>query len=209
MYRWFPIRRSNSPSVPFRRHLNRWRRYRQSRYRKNRYRKNRFRENSRQDHRAVRHRQDRAETTALTIVSRVTVLRATDPRVSVLRGIEETVPALIRMQTGATDLRVIVLRVTDLRATDREALTTDLQDPALREDSQTVVSVIMQPEADVALTEAAVTDATVRTDVMAETVEMEEAVSSETETTNPPRILAEMLLPLRIWRRRAVRTRDV
>ena len=195
MYRWFLIRRSSSRSVPFRRHLNRWRRYRQ----------NRYRENSRPGRRTVRHRQDPEETIALTIVSRVTVLRETDPRVSALRETEETVPVLVRMQTGATDLRVIVPRETDLRETDREALTTDLQDPALKEVNQTVVSVIMQA-ADVALTAA---DVTVRMDVMAETAEITEAVSSETETTNPPRILAEMLRPLRILKRRAVKTRDV
>lgn len=198
MYRWFLIRRSSSRSVPFRRHLNRWRRYRQNRYRKN----------SRPGHRTVRHRQDPEETIALTIVSRVTVLRETDPRVSALRETEETVPALVRMQTGATDLRVIVPRETDLRETDREALTTDLQDPALKEVNQTVVSVIMQA-ADVALTAADVTDATVKTVVTQETAEITEAVSSETETTKPPRILAEMLRPLRILKRRAVKTRDV
>lgn len=195
MYRWFLIRRSSNRSVPFRRHLNRWRRYRQNRYRKN----------SRPGHRTVRHRQDPEETIALTIVSRVTVLRETDPRVSALRETEETVPALVRMQTGATDLRVIVPRETDLRETDREALTTDLQDPALKEVNQTVVSVIMQA-ADVALTAA---DVTVRMDVMAETAEITEAVSSETETTKPPRILAEMQRPLRTLKRRAVKTRDV
>jgi len=195
VYRWFLIRRSSSLSVPFRRYLSRWRRYRQSRWQ----------ENSRQDLSQVSLRQDPEEITALTIVSRVIARRVTDPRVSALRVTEETVPDLIRMQTGATDLRVIGHRETDLRETDREALTTDLQDPALKEVNQTVVSVIMQA-ADVALTAA---DVTVRMDVMAETAEITEAVSSETETTKPPRILAEMQRPLRILRRRAVRTRDV